>query len=64
MRIILALILVLVAVYVAEAQRSQPKELPGYLVVATCGTLPAPAYVAGSYAAATIDVTGKLCVNQ
>ena len=51
-------------VTVATAQRSQPRDVMGYLVVTTCGTLPAPAYVAGSYAAGTIDVTGKLCVNQ
>jgi uncharacterized membrane protein YoaK (UPF0700 family) len=47
-----------------QVPRTPPKTVVGYYVVAVCGTLPAPAYVAGSYAAPTIDVTGKLCVNQ
>jgi hypothetical protein len=64
-KIILALFLTLLATWVAVAQqRSQPKELSGYLVVAVCGTLPAPAYVAGTYAAPTIDVAGETCVNK
>jgi uncharacterized membrane protein YoaK (UPF0700 family) len=58
-------ILLTAAVFaVAQTPRTPPKEVPGYLVVAVCGTLPAPAYVAGNYASPTIDVTGKLCVNQ
>jgi hypothetical protein len=52
------------ATYFANAQRTQPREAAGYYVVAVCGTLPAPAYVAGSYAAPTVDVTGQVCVNK
>jgi hypothetical protein len=59
----LAALAVFASLY-AVAQRTQPREPAGYLVVATCGTLPAPAYVAGSYQAPTIDTTGKTCVNQ
>jgi hypothetical protein len=60
----LMLVFVLIVVYFAEAQRTPPREAAGYLVVAVCGTLPPPAYVAGSYAAPTVDVTGKVCVSQ
>jgi hypothetical protein len=62
--IYLTIIFVLIAGYFAMAQRSVPREAAGYLVVAVCGTLPAPVYVAGSYQAATIDVNGKFCVSQ
>jgi hypothetical protein len=55
---------VTLAAYFANAQRTQPREAAGYYVVTTCGTLPAPAYVAGSYAAPTVDVTGQVCVNK
>lgn len=60
----LAVAFVLLAGYFAMAQRTVPREAAGYLVVAVCGTLPAPAYVVGSYQAATIDVNGKFCVSQ
>jgi hypothetical protein len=67
-RFILGLMLALMAGYVVAqtpvTPRKGPNTIAGYLVVATCGTLPAPAYVAGNYAAPTIDVTGKLCVSQ
>lgn len=66
---IVAVGMVAAAVAFAIAQtpvvpRTQPRDTVGYLVVAACGTLPAPAYVAGSYASPTVDVAGKLCVNQ
>jgi len=69
MRLTLALFFALIVTYIAIAQtpvtpRTPPREAAGYYVVAVCGTLPAPAYVAGTYAAATIDVTGKFCVSQ
>jgi len=64
MKYLAVALIVMMAAYVAMAQRSQPREAAGYLVVTTCGTLPAPAYVAGTYAAATVDVAGQFCVNK
>jgi uncharacterized membrane protein YoaK (UPF0700 family) len=59
-----ALFVILAAWAFAQTPRTPPREAAGYLVVAVCGTLPAPAYVAGSYAAPTVDVTGQTCVNK
>jgi len=49
-----------VAVTVTQA----PKSAAGFVVVSACGTLPAPAPVAGQVIAGTIDPTGKLCTSQ
>ena len=66
---VISVVCMLLLAYIAVAQtpvvpRKQPQSINGYLVVAACGTLPAPAYVAGNYVAATIDTTGKLCTSQ
>lgn len=63
----LGMCFLLLATWFAMAQvtsRKAPQTVSGYLVVAACGTLPAPAYVAGTYAAPTIDPTGKICTSQ
>lgn len=64
MKLTIFALALLLTTYFAMAQRTPPREAAGYLVVAVCGTLPAPAYVAGSYAAPTVDISGKVCVSQ
>jgi hypothetical protein len=58
------LFFVLIAAMVLAATPTQSvKTVSGYLVVSACGTLGTP-YVAGQYAPATVDTTGKFCVSQ
>jgi hypothetical protein len=59
---VLTIVMLLAALFAtAQMPRQQPKAVPGYLVVATCGTL-VPAYVAGTYQAPTVDTTGRTCM--
>ena len=62
--ILLALTFMMAGVFaVAQSPTQSVKNVNGYLVVATCGTLTTP-FKAGQYAPATVDVNGQFCVNK
>ena len=63
----LAIALLFVGVIIGQAVAQSWQTTPPVvaLAVTTCGTLPAGyTYVAGNYAALTVNTSGSLCVNQ
>lgn len=60
--VVLIVAMMCIASIVWSAQQQRATQVPGYLVVTTCGTLPSGVtYTAGSYQAGTQDATGKRC---